>query len=120
MAGFQKYGVHVGFTDLAFPYGGVPDTDVLHMKAAGVDLLFSCMDASGNIAFARSIQQNGMNVKEIWLNGYDRPTLQQYSSLMQGVYVSLQHVPFEATTSLPGDYSAMSLYISAMNHYDAG
>jgi branched-chain amino acid transport system substrate-binding protein len=116
--GFQKYGIHVGFSDLAFPYGGDPDTDVLHMKAAGVNLMFSCMDASGNIAFARAIQQNNLSMKEVWLNGYDRPTLQQYSSLMQGVYVSLQHVPFEAATAFPGQYTAISLYIDAMNHYD--
>ncbi len=116
--GFAKYGIHVGFTDYDFPYGGDPDADVLHMKAAGVNLLMSCMDGSGNIAFSRAIQQNGISMKQLWLNGYDRPTLQQYSSLMQGVYVSVQHVPFEAATAFPGQYPAINLYISAMQRYD--
>ena len=118
IAGFHKYGIKVGYSDLDFPFGGDPDADVLHMKAAHVDLLFSCMDAYGNIAFARSIQQNGLSMHQVWLDGYDRGTLQQYSSLMSGVYVSIQHVPFEATTTFPGMYPGMDQYIAAMRRYE--
>lgn len=118
VAGFQKFGVPVGFSDLSFNFGGDPTADVLQMKAHNVNFMLSCMDASGNIAFARDIQQNGLSMKELWLNGYDRPTLQQYSSLMQNVYVSIQHVPFEAVTAFPGEYPGIEQYLSAMQRYE--
>ena len=79
-----------------------PTPDVLQMKNANVDLWFSCLDVNGNVGFARAISQNGLTLKQVWFNGYDRATVQQYGSIMNGVYFGLQHVPFEAALAFPG------------------
>ena len=54
------------------------------------------MQASDNITMARDIQQYGLNIHQLWLSGYDRTLLNQYSSLMQGVYFNISGtVPYE-------------------------
>ena len=119
ITGMQQFGLNVSFTDVNFGYGADPTADVLQMKAHSVDLIFTCLDVTGNVALARAISQNALNPvpKQIWFNGYDRGTLQQYSSIMQGVYFGLQHVPFEAALAFPGVYPAMDTYIREMQKY---
>jgi hypothetical protein len=80
-------------------------------------MLFSCLDVNGNVAFARAISQNGLSIKQVWLNGYDRSTVQQYAPIMQGVYFGLQHVPFEAAAAFPGVYPGLETYIREMQKY---
>jgi hypothetical protein len=87
------------------------------MKSANVDMWFSCLDVLGNVAFAKAISQNGLTMNQVWFNGYDRTTLQQYSSLMNGVYMGLQHVPFEAALTFPGVYPGLTTYIREMQKY---
>ena len=41
------------------------------------------------------MQQYGIQAKQLWLNGNDQSTLNQYQNLMQGVYFNIQHVPFD-------------------------
>jgi branched-chain amino acid transport system substrate-binding protein len=113
----NEFGLPLTFSDLNFQFGGDPTADVLQMKAHNVDLLFTCLDVTGNINFARAIQQNGISMNQVWFNGYDRGTLQQYSSLMQGVYFGVQHVPFEAAAAFPGVYPALQTYIKEMKKY---
>jgi branched-chain amino acid transport system substrate-binding protein len=115
--GMRAFGLNVTFSDLHFVYGGDPTADVLQMKARNVDFLLSCLDINGNVAFARAMSQNDLTVHQLWLDGYDRGTLQQYSAIMSGVYFGLQHVPFEAAQSLPGVYPGMETYIRAMDKY---
>ena len=117
ITGFGSFGVNVGFQDLAFGFGGDATADVLAMKAHHVDLVLTCLDVSGNIAFARAIAQNGLNAKQVWLNGYDRSTLQQYASIMNGVSMLVQHVPFEAAAAFPGTYPGMETYLKEMQKY---
>jgi len=115
--GMRAYGLNVTFTDLNLVFGGDPTPDVLQMKSANADLLFSCLDVNGNVAFARAISQNGLVMHQVWLNGYDRSTLQQYGSIMGGVYFGLQHVPFEAALAYPGVYPGLDTYIQEMQKY---
>ena len=115
--GFHSFGVPVGYQDLAFGFGADPTADVLQMKNHGVDVVFTCLDVSGNVAFARAIAQNGLGARMVWLNGYDRSTVQQYGSLLNGTVVALEHVPFEAATEFPGAYPAMDTYLRAMQKY---
>jgi ABC-type branched-subunit amino acid transport system substrate-binding protein len=115
--GMRAYGLNVTFTDLNLVFGGDPTPDVLQMKSANADLLFSCLDVNGNVAFARAISQNGLVMHQVWLNGYDRSTLQQYGSIMGGVYFGLEHVPFEAALAYPGVYSGLDTYIREMQKY---
>lgn len=118
VSGFGAFGINVGYQDLAFGFGADPTADVLQMKSHHVDVVFTCLDVSGNVAFARAIAQNSVSTKQVWLNGYDRSTLQQYGSLMNGVTLEVQHVPFEASAAFPGVYPGMDAYLQAMQRYE--
>jgi len=115
---FPSYGISVGFQDLSFGYGADPTDDVLQMKAHHVGAVMTCLDVTGNVAFARSLAQNGLSVPQVWLNGYDRSTLQQYGSLMNGVTLEIEHVPFEAAAAYPTVYPGMAQYIREMQQYE--
>jgi ABC-type branched-subunit amino acid transport system substrate-binding protein len=115
----KQYGVTVGYSDLAVPLGESLSSDVVHMKQAGVDFVVSCLDVPGNLSLAQAIQQNGLTgVKQLWLDGYDLPTLRQYTSLMQNTYFLVQHVPFQAGAQFPGEFPGIRQYISVMNKYE--
>ena len=115
VTGMKALGLNVSFSDLNLGFGADPTPDVLQMKNANVDLWFSCLDVNGNVGFARAIIQNGLSMKQVWFNGYDRATVQQYGSIMNGVYFGLQHVPFEA--ALGGLYPGLDNYIREMQKY---
>ena len=117
VTGMRALGLNVTFSDLNLAYGADPTVDVLHMKADNVDFLLSCLDVNGNVAFARAISQNGLTMNQVWLDGYDRSTLQQYGSIMHGVYFGLQHVPFEAALAFPGVYPGLETYLREMHKY---
>ena len=115
--GMRGFGLNVSFVDLNFPFGGDATADTLQMKAHNVDLMFSCLDVTGSVAFARAINQNGLTMHQLWFNGYDRGTLDQYAPIMTGVYLGLQHVPFEAALRFPGVYPGLTTYIQQMQKY---
>ena len=75
------------------------------------------MQESDNITMARDIQQYGLKINQLWLNGYDRSLLNQYSSLMKGVYLNVNGaVPYEAAGGKYGNtYPGMQTYIAQMN-----
>ena len=65
-------------------------------------MVVSCMDLSGNVLLAQTMQQAGLTgVTQYWFDGYDETALHQFASAMQGVYFLLQHVPFEVATARP-------------------
>jgi len=77
------------------------------MKQAGVDLVVSCMDVSGNLGLARTMQQNGLgNTQQLWFDGYDRTTLEANAPLMQHTHFLVQHVPFERRPPSPASSPA--------------
>ena len=117
ITGMRALGLNVSFTDTNLVFGGDPTPDVLQMKNDNVDMFFSCLDVNGNVGFARAIIQNGLTMKQVWFNGYDRSTLAQYGSIMNGVYFGLQHVPFEAALAYPGLYPGLDTYIREMQKY---
>ncbi len=114
--GLTARGFHVGYTDVnvSYPGSGI-SSDVQRMQQAGTDLVVSCMDITGNIAMARAIQQYGLKTHQLWFNGDDQGTLQQYPSLMKGVYFTVAHVPFDAPTKY---YPGLAAYLSAMRKYE--
>ncbi len=115
----QEYGVNVGYTDLSVQLGGSLSSDVVHMKQAGVDFVISCLDVPGNLDLSRAIQQNGLTgVSQLWLDGYDLPTLRHYTSLMQHTYFLVQHVPFQAAKQFPGAFPGLENYIKTMDRYE--
>jgi ABC-type branched-subunit amino acid transport system substrate-binding protein len=115
VAMMKAAGMHVSYQDTSISYGGSVIPDAERMKAAGTNFILSCMDVSGNISLARGVQQYGIKAKQLWLNGNDQSTLDQYQSLMQGVYFNIQHVPFSSPLSrFPG----LKTYITAMKKYE--
>jgi branched-chain amino acid transport system substrate-binding protein len=119
--GFTRFGVHIGYQDLNINFGADMSSDVVHLKAARVDLVLSCMDITGNVSLARSLQQYGLgSVHQFWLDGYDRNDLKSYPSLMNGVIFLTLSVPFEAPSVFPGHYPGMQAYLATMRRYAPG
>jgi ABC-type branched-subunit amino acid transport system substrate-binding protein len=111
---FKKAGINVSYQDTSIGYGASVIPDAERMKAAGTNFILSCMDVTGNISLARGVKQYGIQAKQLWLNGNDQSTLNQYQDLMQGVYFNIQHVPFDAPLN---KYPGLAQYISAMKKY---
>jgi ABC-type branched-subunit amino acid transport system substrate-binding protein len=112
----QSAGYHVSYVDLKVNYPGTTvATDVQRMKQAGSNFVVTCMDVSGNVTMARAIQQYGLKMTQLWLNGNDQSTLNQNQSLMQGIYFYIAHVPFTASTSV---YPGLKLYLTEMKKYE--
>jgi branched-chain amino acid transport system substrate-binding protein len=117
--GLKAAGVDVSYTDFSAQLGGNYSSAVQKMQQAGTDFVLSCMQDSDNITMARSIQQYGLKVHQLWLSGYDQTLLSQYSSLMQGVYLNVNgNVPFQAPKAFPGSYPGMQQYLGAMKKYE--
>ena len=113
---FKKAGFDVAYEDNAVAYpGSTVATDVQRMKQAGVNFILSCMDVTGNISMARAVKQYGLQTKQLWLNGNDQSTLNQYSNLMQGIYFNIPNVPFDAPQST---YPGLKLYLTQMKKYE--
>jgi ABC-type branched-subunit amino acid transport system substrate-binding protein len=109
-------GYDVSYSDVGAQLGGSYTSAVQRMQQTGTDLVVSCMQESDNITMARAIQQYGLNIKQLWLSGYDQSLLNQYSSLMQGVYMNLSgNVPYESAGSA---YPGMAQYLKEMNKYE--
>jgi ABC-type branched-subunit amino acid transport system substrate-binding protein len=117
-----RFHIPVAYEDLSIPAPPVDlTTDVNRMRAAGVDLVVSCMDLSGNILLSQTMRQDGMgSVAQYWLNGYDAQAIAKFSSLMQGVYFLIGHVPFESAKLSPGRYPGLDLYLSKLAKYFPG
>lgn len=117
---FRKYGIHVAYKDLSVPVPAFSlSADVTRMKAAHVDMVVSCLDLTGNVLLAHTMEQQGITgVTQFWYDGYDESALRQFHSAMQGVYFFLANVPFEVTTLDPGKYPGMDNFVAAMRRYE--
>ncbi len=117
---FRKYGVHLAFKDLSVPVPAFNlNADVTRMKADHVDMVVSCLDLTGNVLLANTMQQQGLTgVTQFWFDGYDESALRQFHSSMQGVYFFLSNVPFEVTALDPGRYPGMDDFIAALKQYE--
>ena len=113
--GLKAAGYNVSYVDLNVTYGTPLTSDVQRMQQAGSDFVLSCMDVTGNISMARAIQQYGLKIHQLWLNGNDQSVLDSYASLMQGIYFITSHVPFTAPTEY---YPGLAQYLAAMNKYE--
>ncbi len=114
----RQNGFDVSYEDVGAQLGGNYSSAVQRMQQAGSDMVMSCMQESDNITMARAIQQYGLKITQLWLNGYDRSLLAQYSNLMKGVYLGLSGtVPYEAA-QIDNAYPGMKTYIEEMNKYE--
>ncbi len=108
-------GIKVAYEDLSAPLDGNMAPDVQRIQQSGADYIMSCMDVTGNISMVRAAKQYGLKATELWLNGADQSVLNKYSSLMQGVYLNIAHVPLTAPTQY---YPGLASYLSAMKKYE--
>jgi len=114
-----KAGIHVAYTGLDASLGGDFTAEVQQIAQSHADFVLTCMQDSDDVSLARDIQQYGLKVHQLWLNGYNQDLLNSYSSLMQGVYVDANgFVPFSANSDFPGLYPGMQQYLSAMKKYE--
>ena len=118
-SGLKAAGYNVSYEDYGAQLGGSFSSAVQKMQQNGSDFVLTCMQESDNITMARDIQQYGLKINQLWLNGYDRSLLNQYPSLMKGVYLNINgSVPYEAAGGkYSGVYPGMNTYISEMNKY---
>jgi len=119
--GMKAAGVNVNFVDVGAQLGGSYSSDAQRMQQAGSQLVVTCMEDTDNITLSRAIQQYGLKIKQLWLNGYDQNLLDNNVSLMKGVYLNNNGtVPFEAanTARYGNTYSGMQAYIAAMKKYE--
>jgi len=109
------------YADVSAQLGGSYASDVQRIQQAGSQVIITCMQASDNVTLARDVQQYGLNVKQLWLNGYDQSLLNQYASIMKGVYFDITGiVPFYAGSSSKygNTYPGMKTYLAAMKKYE--
>ncbi len=119
--GMKANGINVNFVDVGAQLGGSYSSDAQRLQQAGSQLVITCMQGSDNVTLARAIQQYGVKIKQLWLNGYDQTLLNTNSSLMQGVYLNnTGTLPFEAanTAKYGNTYAGMQAYITAMKKYE--
>jgi branched-chain amino acid transport system substrate-binding protein len=122
VSAFHKYGIPVAFSDLSIPAPATDlHADVSRIKASGGDFVASCMDLSGNVLLSNTMAQEGVTgVTQDWFQGYNPEAVAQFSTAMEGVYLLIQHVPFEVTQLEPGKYPGMDLFESMLHKYFPG
>jgi branched-chain amino acid transport system substrate-binding protein len=118
----HQFHIPVVYQDLSIQAPPVDLTpDVNRMRAAGVDLVATCMDLSGNRLLSQTMHQAGMgSVNQYWLNGYDESAIAKYASLMNGTYFLIGHVPFESAKLTPGTYPGLDEYLKELAKYFPG
>lgn len=122
VAALQGYGIKIGFEDMSIPAPASDlHADVNRMKQAGVDMVVSCMDVSGNVLLSQTMQQSGMSkVTQLWNDGYDEAALAQHASAMDGAYFFQPNVPFEVGRLYPGRYPGMDRFLAMLKRYAPG
>jgi branched-chain amino acid transport system substrate-binding protein len=103
-AGFKKYGLNVVLNDSSLAFGFQDlGSDVDTMRSKGVQFVGTCMDIAGEVNVAKSLKRAGLpNVKFYAPQGYDPNTLAKYGTELDGIYFSIDFVPFETPSISTG------------------
>jgi branched-chain amino acid transport system substrate-binding protein len=103
-AGFRKYGMNVVLNDSSLQFGFQDlGSDVDTLKAKGVQFVGTCMDIGGEVNIAKSLRRVGLNnVKFYAPQGYDPNTLAKYGNELNGIFFSIDFVPFETPSASTG------------------
>ncbi len=96
-AGFERHKVaEVVFTDDTVVFGNTDyGVQVQKMKAAGVQMVVTCMDSSGMINLAREISKQNADIIQYLQTGYDYDVLADYPKEFEGSIIMTQFVPLE-------------------------
>jgi branched-chain amino acid transport system substrate-binding protein len=113
-ASFRKFGFDVVLEDASLPLGVTNvDADVARMKAAGAQLVVTCLDTGGNVLVSQALAAAGIHPAQYWLNGYDEAALHRFPAQYQGVYLSTWFVPFEEAAMSPG----LEAFLTELHRY---
>lgn len=110
----KELGITVAFENLSASIGSTYSSTVQRMKSDGVDFVLSCMQDTDNVSLARSLEQYGVKAHQLWLTGGGQKLIDQYPTLMTGIFMSLTSVPFAAPTK---DYPGLKKYLTSMRKY---
>jgi ABC-type branched-subunit amino acid transport system substrate-binding protein len=111
-AGYQKYGIPVGYKDTSLSFGFTDlSTDVQAIKNAGVNFVSTCMDVNGNINIGKFLKQAGVNGVTVYSpEGYDPDIMKKFAKDLEGYRFGSAFVPFEAAK----DSKGMTTFVNAM------
>jgi ABC-type branched-subunit amino acid transport system substrate-binding protein len=112
VAGFEKYGFDVAFTDeaLAFGFSDLGD-DIKKIKDSGVEFIATCMDLGGEVKIARALQRAGITgVKFYAPNGFDPIVPKKFGKDVNGIFFGIEFFPFDT----PANSAGMKLFLKQM------
>jgi ABC-type branched-subunit amino acid transport system substrate-binding protein len=89
--------------DFGFPNGVGPEVSA--MKAAGVQLVFQCLDQNGSATVAREMKRQGLDVPMVSYQGYDESLYAKTPDIYEGDIVGTHLRPLVSASS-----SGMALY----------
>jgi len=98
---FDKYGADAGgakvvFEDKSLAFGTADlSVQVSKMKAAGVDLVATCMDTNGVVTLAKEMRKQQLNAVQYLPDAYDHTFLNSYGDLFEGSVVRTDFAQFE-------------------------
>jgi ABC-type branched-subunit amino acid transport system substrate-binding protein len=95
----NQYGdgkLKVAFFDDTIPFAGDITADVARMKQAGVQFVYTCMDANQVLKLQKEMKKQGLHAVQSMPNSYDHDWLKQNASLFNGSFVETLYTPWEA------------------------
>lgn len=99
---FAEFGPEIVFEDTSIPFGAVDlSADVRRMRSAGVDFVFTCMDANGAATVAKAIRDASLDIPLYLPNGYDHEFVRDNATVLEGSFVGVQFRPFELAEDHP-------------------
>ena len=113
----KRLGFTVAYQNLSASIGSTYSSTVQRMKSAGVNFVVSCMQDTDNVSLSRSIQQYGLKAKQLWLTGGGQNLINEYPTIMTGIYTGMASVPFTAPTRY---YPGLAKYLRSMRKYEPG
>jgi branched-chain amino acid transport system substrate-binding protein len=105
---FDKYGASAGgakvvFEDKSLAFGTADlSVQVSKMKAAGVDMVATCMDTNGVVTLAKEMHKQQLNAIQYLPDAYDHTFLSSYGDLFEGSVVRTDFTQFELPQQPPG------------------
>jgi branched-chain amino acid transport system substrate-binding protein len=92
----------VSFEDSTIAFGATDmSVQVSKMRDANVDLVLTCIDTNGALTLGKEMKKQDLKATQYLQNGYDFDLLGSFGDVMEGSYVGIQFVPFEASQHPP-------------------
>lgn len=103
---FEKYGAAVGGASVVYLNAGLPfglangvAPEVSAMKDAGVQVVFTCMDANGVKSIGEEMKRQGLNAVLVQNSSYDEEFFSANAEAYEGAVVQTSFVPTWSTSA---------------------